>query len=128
MDISRDDAIKAIHKEILKLLDNIPTTNISYEYKNECNAYLQANKAVCNALKDLPSWYTKEDPEENGEYLVTYEDIFNNRIFRGVTIAEWRAPLTNCDGDIIEDGEWYLDPPGDVIAWATLPNKYTEVI
>lgn len=126
MDISRDDAIKAVHKVILNhLLDSIPTTNVS---KNEHNAYLKASNAICDALKELPSWYTKEDPEDSGEYLVTYETSFNNRIFRGITIAEWRAPLTNCDGDILEDGEWYFDLPGDVIAWATLPDKYTEVI
>lgn len=126
MDICRDDAIKAVHKAILNLLNSIPKDNTSYDYKNEYNTLLEANKAVCNALKDLPSWYTREDPEEGGEYLVTYEETFNNRTFRGITIAEWRAHLTNCDGDIIEEGEWYLDLPGEVIAWATLPDKYTE--
>lgn len=125
--ISRDDAIKALRKAILNLMDGLPTTNIDgeeYCADNRLhNAYLEANKAVSNALREIPSWHT-DDPEESGEYLVTYEFTHNGKVYRKITIAEWASHLTNCDGDIVEYGEWYIDYVGDVVAWMPLPDKY----
>lgn len=63
--ISRQDAIKTVRKTILSLMDGLPTINIDgeeYCADNRLhNAYLEANKAVNNALRKLPSWHT-EDP------------------------------------------------------------------
>lgn len=122
--ISEDDAIKALRKAILNLMDSLPTTIIDGEEccadNRLCNAYLEANKAVSNALRKILSWHT-EDPEENGEYLVTWETTWKGKTCRKIAIAEW-----DYDDWVVED--WIRESYWDIhiIAWMPLPDLYTE--
>lgn len=133
--ISEEDAIKTVRKTILRLMDGLPTTIIDGEEciadNRLCNAYLEANKAVNNALRELPSWHT-EDPEEQMEYIVTLSEKWRDgKTYKFLAILEWVPPLTNDEGDIIEDGEWCFEPwmresckDLNVLAWMPLPDKY----
>ena len=137
--ISRDDAIKALRKAILNLMDGLPTTIIDGEEccadNRLCNAYLEANKAVSNALRKIPSWHT-DDPEEQMEYIVTLSEKWRDgKTYKFLAILEWVPPLTNDEGDIIEDGEWCFEPwmrescnDLNVLAWMPLPDKYEEEV
>lgn len=132
--ISKEDAIKTVRKTILSLMDGLPTINIDgekYCADNRLhNAYLEANKAVNNALRELSSWHT-EDPTEPNDYLVTMmvgktEDTVQKRII----IAEWIEPLYDDNGNIAKKGEWVFNPfvynckVRQVLAWMPLPDKY----
>ena len=133
--ISRQDAIKTVRKTIVSLMDGLPTTIIDGEEcvadNRLCNAYLEANKAVNNALRKLPSWHT-EDPEEQAEYLVTMSGKgWKGETEKPIAILEWVPPLFNDEGDIIEDGEWCFEPwmresfdDLCVLAWMPLPDLY----
>lgn len=137
--ISRDDAIKALRKAILNLMDGLPTTIIDGEEccadNRLCNAYLEANKAVSNALRKIQSWHT-DDPEEQMEYIVTLSEKWRDgKTYKFLAILEWVPPLTNDEGDIIEDGEWCFEPwmrescnDLNVLAWMPLPDKYEEEV
>lgn len=126
--ISKRDALDKVHKTIENLILRLPKVR-GVDGEDYCSApaslasYNMAYAEICREIQGIPSWHT-EDPEESGEYLVTYEDYYHCKPYRKVTIAEWECPITNDDGDIIEDGSWFIDYNGDVVAWMPLPDKY----
>lgn len=133
--ISRRDALKAVHKVIDSLLLQLPFIPFRggervADGTMHSVAYLAANKYICEALRNISSWHT-EDPEESGEYLITWEAILNGKTYRKLTIAEWETPITNDVGDIVmESGAWLFDEwlrsydELSVVAWMELPDAY----
>lgn len=126
--ISKTDALDKVHKTIENLIFRLPRVR-GADGEDYCSApaslasYNMAYAEIRREIQNISSWHT-EDPEESGEYLVTYEFTYNGKVHRKITIAEWATHSTNCDGAIIEFGEWFIDLVGDVVAWMPLPDKY----
>ena len=114
-----------------KVINTLPYKDTSYP---DASVYNGAISDVADMLTHFPAadvaprWIpvTERVPEESGGYLVTYEFTRNGKAYRGITIAEWAIHLTNCDGDIIKFGEWYIDLVGDAVAWMPVPEPYKE--
>ena len=138
--ISKTDALDKVHKTIEKLILRLPRVR-GADGEDYCTdpaslaAYNVANRYICGAIQDIPSWHT-EDPEEQMEYLVTLSEKWRDgKTYRFLGILEWVPPLFNDEGDIIEDGEWCFEPwmrescnDLNVLAWMPLPDKYEEEV
>ena len=126
--ISKTDALDKVHKTIENLILRLPRVRCA-DGEDYCTdpaslaAYNMAYEHIRREIQSISAWHTG-DPKESGEYLVTCEDYYCCQPYRKVTIAEWECPITNLDGDIIEDGSWFTDYNGDVVAWMPLPDKY----
>lgn len=135
--ISKTDALDKVHKTIENLILRLPKVR-GVDGEDYCTdpaslaAYNMAYEHIRREIQSIPSWHT-EDPEEGGEYLVTWEGVDHGRQKRYLLIAEWVEPVVNDDGDIIENGEWGFEPyiyslKGDAIAWMPLPDLYDREV
>lgn len=116
--MTKESVIDIVHKTIYGFFDIVEDD--SEEPINEKDKLLlEVNKAVCNAIKDIPDdesrWIpvTERLPEEDGDYLVCI-----------------KGTVANINGDIqnffkwLQDS-WFLNWMDDcVIAWMPSPKQY----
>lgn len=134
--ISKTDALDKVHKTIENLILRLPTVR-GVDGEDYCTdpaslaAYNIAYGNIRREIEGIQAWHT-EDPEEQREYIVTLsEKWLDGKTYKFLAILEWVPPLTNDEGDIIEDGEWCFEPwmresckDLNVLAWMPLPDKY----
>ena len=134
--ISKRDALDKVHKTIENLILRLPSIR-GVDGEDHCAdpaslaAYNMAYGNIRREIEGIQAWHT-EDPEEQMEYIVTLsEKWMDGKTYKFLAILEWVPPLTNDEGDIIEDGEWCFEPwmresckDLNVLAWMPLPDKY----